>query len=178
MVMPSLPAELWRLIASDPCLFKWDLAHLSASSFHLLHVIRPFLYHTVHIKAVNREFRLAETLVLLANNNSLAECVVELELSRQVTSPQYFIIEDLPCLINVGALANMTSLKRIKISGNVFRNEVEQNEFARSLAGIPLEQLTCLSCSRFPGDQLEGIGNLKKIFWINSNGCAFSLHSG
>jgi hypothetical protein len=64
-------------------------------------------------------------------------------------------VTDLPCLINVGTLANMTSLKRIKFSGNVFRNELEQNEFAHTLAGILLKQLTCLSYLQFPGDQLE-----------------------
>jgi hypothetical protein len=190
MGTPSLPAELWRLIASDPCLFKADLARLCTASFHFLHVVRPLLYRTIHLKAVGWKSNSAAALALLAKDKSLARCVVELRLSRRIVSDVEDFLEslvdllNLPCLVNVDALANMTSLKRIEFSDNVFRNGVEQGEFAGTLADIPLEQLTYQSSGpqeisygssrALPGDELKGIGNLKKLVWDDRrDSCAF-----
>jgi hypothetical protein len=82
MGMPSLPAELWRLIVFDPCLCKSDLAHLSAVSFHLLHFLRPLLYRNVHLQATGRESNSTAALALLATDKSLAKYVIELNISR------------------------------------------------------------------------------------------------
>ena len=189
MGTPSLPPELWILIASDPCLFKADLARLCAASSHLLNVVRPLLYRAVHLEAVDYEFSSAETLVLLAKDKSLAKCVVELTISRRLKSDHCLnYLQNLPCLVHVDALANMISLKHITLSDHIFRNAVEQSEFARALACIPLEQFSYLGSGPLgqfafgasntgpPGDQFEGIGNLKKLVWVDNRGFSLFFH--
>jgi hypothetical protein len=189
METPSLPAELWILIASNPCLFKADLARLCTASFHLLNIVRPLLYRTLHLEAIDHESNSATVLALLAKDKSLARCVVELTLSRRLTFRDLLDdLRDLPRLVNVNALANMISLKRIALSNYVFRNRWEQNTFARLLVDIPLEELTYRSSGPLrqvsysglrglPGDRFKGFGNVKKLVWLDREDCCALLHT-
>jgi hypothetical protein len=176
----SLPTELWLLIVSGLS-SPSDLAHLSATSSRLLHIVRPFLFRKVEVKAVRRRSNASGVLALLDRDKSLARCVVDLTLERCLLpgETQHRDIQSHPSLINVGALANLVSLKHVALYGPVFRNEHEQLEFGRVLSpgsGIALEELTYVAeddYELFPGERFGDIGGLKKLYWNGSDECAF-----
>jgi hypothetical protein len=126
-----------------------DLVHLCNTSSRLLHIVRPFLFRKVKVKATGDQSNATHVLALLAQDKSLAKRISELTFERcpppgenpfQDNDPQ-----TRPSLINVEALANMVSLKRVALYGAVFRNAHEQHEFGRVLApgsGIPFDELT------------------------------------
>jgi hypothetical protein len=91
------------------------------------------------ISTRNRECKSAAVLPLLAEDKSLAKYVVELTLSRHITYDLANDLQNLPCLVNVSALANIVSPKRIRLSDCVFRSGVEH---AQALAGISLKRFT------------------------------------
>jgi hypothetical protein len=162
-----LPTELWILVASY--LSKPDLAHMSIASSRLLSIIRPLLYYDVEVKAEGHKSNASVILSLLAQNKSLARWVVKLKLIRVVAGyvPDREL-EDLPTLIDLDVLTNLSSLRGITLHGPVFRNALEQSEFGRVLAvgsGIPLEELVYVGKGTLPGAQLGGIGRLKTIVW-------------
>ena len=149
----SLFVELWMAIASY--LSNQDLAHLTYTSVHLLDIIRPLLYRSVELDAFNA----TEPLALLARDATLAKCVIMLTLQRtpdsyssggsdddEESEPENSPpSSDLPSLINLDALANLTSLRHILLYGAIFRNALEQNEFGKALSvGIPLQQLAMI----------------------------------
>lgn len=163
--MQSLPPELWLLIASN--LSQSDLAYLSLASSQLLHIIRPHLYRSVNLEANPYT---SHTLALLARDKELARCVIELMLSRRsgFGLAANVVPYQEPSLVNVAALENLITLKRITLLGRIFCTTVEQSQFGRTLANIPLEEFTCIASAKdgpWPSDQLEGIRDLKKFVW-------------
>lgn len=182
-VSPTLPPELWLLVVAS--LSLPDLARLSLTSSHLLHIIRPGLYRIVSLKTGVHDINPSHTLALLARNKELAKCVVELRLTRNIPLLANSAPNTRYSLVDQDALVNLRSLKRIVICGRVFRTVFEQNSFGRLLAGIQLEELTYIAhndAEQWPGDHLEGIRNLKKIVWDTKDGCtsfiALMGHSG
>lgn len=162
--------ELWLLIASS--LSPPELACLGFTSFRLLHIIRPILYRAVSLKT-----DASKTLALLARDKELARCVVELRLARRI-SLEVPPVCDNQSLVNFDALTNLISLKRITLCERVFTTAFEQREFGRALASIPLEELTHIAQfydEQWPGDQLEGIRDLKKIDWRAKHESAFII---
>jgi hypothetical protein len=117
-------------------------------------------------------------LALLARDKELAKCVIELELDRK--PPSDSTPNTTHSLISPDALANLLSLNRILIRGRVFLTAFEQHEFGRVLAGIPLKEFTYSgynSAEKWPGDEVGGICDLKKIVWETRNGSACLLLS-
>jgi hypothetical protein len=162
-----------------------DLAHLCITSSRLFHIVRPFLYRNVVIKATGHQSNASHVLALLAHDKSLAKYVVQLTLERR-RPPGYFSYYDSqtqvtrPSLINVDALTNMVSLQHVALYGPVFLNAHEQNEFGRVLAGIPLDELTYIADigadigdEEFPADRMGDMGGLKKLYWGGNPKCAF-----
>jgi len=164
-VLYALPSELWLLIAQ--CLSLADLTCLILTSSRLLSIIRPALYRAVHLHTGLRCANVTQTLALLVRDKELARRVVQLDLTA------YF---GRGTLVDLDALMNLVSLKQVKLYGGVFRSAVEQREFGRVLASIPLEELTYMELSdgqQLPDDQLGGIRDLKKIVWHAANECSF-----
>jgi hypothetical protein len=74
--------------------------------------------------------------------------------------------------VNANALVNLLSLKRIAIRGSVFSTAIELNEFGRALSGLSVEEFTYIgyyAIREWPGDEVEGISDLKKIVWDAKN---------
>jgi hypothetical protein len=161
-----------------------DLAHLCITSSRLFHIVRPFLYRSIVIKATGYESDASHVLALLARDKSLAKYVVQLTLERcrppNETLLMYDIPQIRPSLVNVDALTNMVSLKHVTLYGPVFRNAHEQNEFGRVLApgsGISLVELTYIAGDDnedFPADRFGDMGGLKRLYWKGGSlKCAF-----
>jgi hypothetical protein len=107
----------------------------------------------------------------LARDKELAKSVVELRLDRKSVSDS--VPRNIHSLIKPDALANLLSLRHIMIRGNVFLTPLQQLEFGRVLADVPLEELTYSaynSAEKWPCDRVEGIRDLKKIVWETKNG--------
>jgi hypothetical protein len=165
----TLAPELWLLIVAS--LSRSDLAHLSTTSSCLLYIVRPILYRAVSVTTGIGDTDPSHTLALLARDKELAKCVVELSLNRQI--PLDIAPRAVHSLINPDALANLRSLRHIVIRGRVLLTALEQRDFGLVLAGILLEELTYVaydSTEKWPGDELEGIHDLKKIVWETTYG--------
>ena len=159
----KLPFDLWLEIASfsEAC----DLAAFSTTSSKFLSIIRPLLYRSVCLCLWSYSWR--STMDLLARDKMLASVVVELYLLGPSPEP------DMGPHVDLDAITNMTSLKRVRIEGAVWSTELEQLEIGRILSaktGTSLEQLT-YSASRFH-EELEwhphgfgGLGGLRVIEW-------------
>jgi hypothetical protein len=172
----ALAPELWRLIIAS--LSSSDLACLSITSSRLLHIVRPILYRVVSLTTGIHDTDPLYALALLARDKELAKCVIELELDRK--PPSDSTPNTTHSLISPDALANLLSLNRILIRGRVFLTAFEQHEFGRVLAGIPLKEFTYSgynSAEKWPGDEVGGICDLKKIVWETRNGSACLLLS-
>lgn len=168
----TLPPELWLLVVSQ--LSQLDIACLSSTCRRLQHVIRAILYQSVSLKGEAGDADPSPTLALLARDAELAKCVVELRLDRRFI----FATQTLKkgrvrhCLVNANALVNLLSLKRIAIRGSVFSTAIELNEFGRALSGLSVEEFTYIgyyAIREWPGDEVEGISDLKKIVWDAKN---------
>jgi hypothetical protein len=108
------------------------------------------------------------TLDLLARDKPLASAVVQLDFSSRCDpNPEKRVI------LNLVAIANLTSLRRFRFSGGNFRTEAEESQFWRILASnvrIPLEQLTYRPLVSYPSrpwydNQYGGLGSLKIVEW-------------
>jgi hypothetical protein len=73
------------------------------------------------------------TLDLLARDAELASVVVQLALDQVADTPTR--LEE-GALINLGAFANLGSLRHIRLRGIVFRHGAQQLQFGRVLRGV------------------------------------------
>jgi hypothetical protein len=159
-----------------------DLAHLCLISSTFLSIFRPLLYREVVFDG-RRSW--IPTLDLLARDKALASTVVQLDFSHRCDPNP----ERRP-ILNLVAVANLTSLRRFQFSGGIFRTEAEESQFWRILSSkmrIPLEQITYRPCVSNPprlwyGDQYGGLGGLKVVKWSpwsigRASTLASSLHS-
>src|SRR5262245_27203919 len=159
-----LPLELWIPIASNLSNTN-DLAHLCITSSRFFHIVRPFLYRNVKIKAVGSQSNASNVLELLARDKALAKCVIRLTLERHSPSTDHYTR---PSLIDPDALANMVSLQHVVLYGLVFTHVHEQLDFGRALANISLDELAYAAHNAeewFPIDLMGDIGGLKKLYW-------------
>ncbi|KAJ7581953.1 hypothetical protein C8J56DRAFT_1168537 [Mycena floridula] len=114
------PDEVWLHIACHLQQTK-DLSTFSRTSTRFLPIARSLLYRKVRLSVVHGEWEPRsrygpDTLALLAREPSLARCTTELELANypQTGTAQF------SGLVNPGALANMTNLRKLTLVGSVF----------------------------------------------------------
>jgi hypothetical protein len=112
------------------------------------------------------------TLNLLARDKALASAVVQLDILGRRRG-----LDDVTgAILNLVAIANLTSLQCFRFTGGIFQTKVEECEFWRILAsktGIPLEQLTYQPLIVYPyrpwyGDRCGDLGGLKIVEWHTS----------
>lgn len=168
-----LPTELWLSITAY--LTQSNLAFLSLTCSRLLTITRPLFFRSVFLKASIGNTTVSSTLDLLARDHTLAKSVIELTLFRVIDPnyPPYYYVKKGPSLVNVDALTNMVSLKRITIVGPIFCNEVEQREFARVLDRSRLRDFNLVGRTDreiWPGEGL-GIRGLRKVLWRPMDEC-------
>ena len=104
---------------------------------------------------------------LLARDKILTGAVIELTL----LGPSRIL--DMGPHVNLDAITNMTSLKRVRIQGAVWSTELEQLEIGRILAaktGTTLEQLTYRAANfreeaQWHCPEFGGLGGLRVIEW-------------
>jgi len=110
------------------------------------------------------------TLNLLARDVELANMVVRLDLD-QVTDTS--TCQEEATLINLGAFANLGSLRHIRLRGIVFHHAAQQSEFGRVLRETcsRLERLDWIDLSlkgdicRWPVDHAGDLPGLKQVEW-------------
>ena len=151
-----------------------DLARFSVTSSYFLIVVRPLYYRVLVLKP-----RVcAPTWTLLARDEELASSVSELTLDAckqrifigtggRTSGPQLFI--------DLDALANLTSLKRITLIGTVFKTAEEQSNFGRIVSVKSRRTLKAFtfkispasdSPDSWPGVDFGTLADLRTIEWL------------
>ncbi|KAK1229856.1 hypothetical protein PQX77_007074 [Marasmius sp. AFHP31] len=194
MSFVHLPPEIWLRISES--LPRSDAARLCLANHQFLSLIRPLIYHHVSLYQVDRIYEsnqadlcdatpkpIDATLSLLARDSDLAQRVSGLSLHAP-SSPYNLAIKS---LINLDAMRNMISLRRLELSGPIFHlgdvwvddpkvREASETSvaFCEILQGIGLEELVVHhspgSVIGFSLEQFAELRGLKKVGWVGWRG--------
>ena len=169
----KIPFDVWSIIGSFST--RSDLARFSVTSSYFLSVVRPLFYQVLVLKP-----RVcAPTWTLLARDEELASSVSELTLDA--CKHRIFGSDDRPSLagpqlfIDLDALANLTSLKRITLIGTVFKTAEEQSNFGHIVSVKSRKTLKTFtfeispasdSPESWPGVDFGTLADLRTIEWF------------